>query len=221
LARTLLRHRGSLIDPNHHFSEPFRTLRLAIELRPEASSRGVLIFTSPQAGDGKSTVAANYALVAALALDRVLLVDADLRNPSLHEYFEVPRAPGLVEALRDDRSLEDVARRSRVDSGVELVTAGAPLARPGDVGASEKMGELIAQARETYDLLVFDTPPLSAAADAAGLSAHPGTEVAVVVDRNGKRRPLMQALRQLDLVGANVLGLVVNRDGRMTTYTYY
>jgi capsular exopolysaccharide synthesis family protein len=221
LARTLLRHRGSLIDPNHHFSEPFRTLRLAIELRPEASSRGVLIFTSPQAGDGKSTVAANYALVAALALDRVLLVDADLRKPSLHEYFEVPRPPGLVEALRDDKSLEDVARRARLDSRLELVTAGAPLARPGDVGASEKMGELIAQARETYDLVVFDTPPLSSAADAAGLSAHPGTEVAVVVDRNGKRRPLMQALRQLDLVGANVLGLVVNRDGRITSYTYY
>jgi capsular exopolysaccharide synthesis family protein len=219
LARTVSRKGKYLVDPADVAAEPFRTLRLAIDLRPDARTGPNLVFTSPEPGDGKTTVAANYALVSSLAQGRVLLVDADLRSPSIHEVFDIPRSPGLVELLRDRRPLEGVVQRVPY-SDLDVLTAGAPVTRAGDVVSSPRMAELLASIAPHYDQVVIDAPPLLVAADAAGLASHPGTDVIVVVKRQGKRHPLLKALKKLELTEANVLGLVVNREGRLVHYAY-
>jgi len=87
-----------VLEPDSPSAEPFRTLRLAIDANVGSDTRG-LVFTSPRPRDGRSTLAASYAAVTAFVQRPVLLIDADMRNPSLHEMFGVNRSPGLVEAL--------------------------------------------------------------------------------------------------------------------------
>ena len=220
MANGALRERRYFVDPGSPSSEPFRALRLAIELRPDARRGSAIIFTSPQQGDGKSTVTANYARVASLTQSRVRLIDADLRNPSLHKFFAMPRSPGLVELLRDRLELSEVTHRVPGFGNLHLLTSGSSVPRPGDVAESRPMAELLERAQDEYDVVVIDSPPVLMAADATGLAAHARTDVIVVVRRSGKRRPLMKALRKLDLIGANVLGLVLNREGRLASYAY-
>ena len=220
MARGVFKGRRSLVDVVGPSSEPFRGLRLAVELRPDVRRGNAIVFTSPNPGDGKSTVAANFALVAAISHGRVLLVDGDLRSPSLHEFFEVPRAPGLGDVIRDGMTLSQATRRIEFPASLDLLTAGSPLPRAADIAASRPMTELLEHARNEYELVVIDSPPVLAAADAAALASNPGTDVILVVKGTGRRRPVTNTVRKLELTGANVLGLVLNREGQLTPYNY-
>jgi Mrp family chromosome partitioning ATPase len=150
----------------------------------------------------------------------VLLIDADMRNPSLHELFGVPREPGLVDVLRDQLDLWDVTHEFTSLGGLHLLTAGSPLAHPGDVAASPAMGQLLSRAQSDYEAIVMDSPPVSLAADASSLASHPGTDVVMVVNRSSKRRKVANAVRSLALTEANLLGIVVNREGANAAEQY-
>jgi capsular exopolysaccharide synthesis family protein len=212
---------GSLVEPDSASSEPLRALRLAIEARIGSERTNGIVFTSPRAREGKSTVAANYALVAAHVQRPVLLIDADMRNPRLHEMFDLPLSPGLVDVLRDRHDPWQVTHTFPSLGGLHVMTAGSSLPRPGDVAASPVMGELLEAVYEECEAVVLDSAPVLIAADASGLASHRGTDVVIVVDRSGKRRHLVSALRRLAVTEANVLGLVVNREGALTADLYY
>jgi capsular exopolysaccharide synthesis family protein len=211
--------RASVVDPATPSAEPFRMLRLALELRPQSATTNAVLVTSPHKGDGKSTIAANYALVSALTRDRVLLIDADLRSPSVHELFGLKRSPGVVELVRDGRTLEDVVQGSGY-FGLDILTSGGEISRPGDLAASHQFAELVVQARAAYDLVVIDSPPVLIAADAAGIAAQEDVGALLVVRRHARRRHVANAIKKLQLMEANVLGLVVNREGSLATYGY-
>lgn len=216
----LTRNRGFLVNPVAPSSEPFRTLRLALQLGAEARSGRAVLFTSAEPEVGKSTVAANYALVSALSHSRTLVVDGDLRRPSLHRFFDVHRSPGVVELIAAESDLAKFAQSVPGLEHLDVLTAGQPIARPGDLASSQRMGELLRQACGAYDLVVIDSPPLLTGPDAAGLASHAGVDVVLVVKGNSKRRAVAKALRSLELIEANVLGFVVNRTGRLATYGY-
>jgi capsular exopolysaccharide synthesis family protein len=205
--------RRALVDPDSAYAEPFRTLRIAIEARLGTSETRGLVFTSGAAGDGKSTIAANFAVVTAFVQRPVLLIDADLRRPRQHEIFDLPRSPGLVEVLRDRLDIAEVIHTFPSLGGLHVLTAGAPLTRPGDVAASAPMRALLDRAYDQYEAVVIDTPPVHAAADASSLASHTGSAVAMVAKRSGRRRPLVSALRKLALADVNLLGIVLNHDG--------
>ncbi len=197
-------------------------LRLAIDLRPRERERVPVIFTSANPGEGKSTLTANYALVAAQNERRVLLIDADLRRPMQHRLFSTSLAPGLTDIVAADVRPENVLKPIQSIPGVlHLLTAGTSLINAGDVVGSKATVSLFARASEEYDLVVVDTPPVLAASDAATIASHTGAEVALVVDKGTKRRAVRHALEKLELVGANVLGVVRNRDGSLGEYGYY
>lgn len=204
-----------LVEPDSASAEPLRALRLAIEARTGSGETKGLVFTSPRPREGRSTISANYALVAAHVQRPVLLVDGDLRKPSLHAMFDLPQSPGLVEVLRDRLDPWQVTHTFPSLGGLYVMTAGSPLARPGDVASSPVMGELLEKMYEECEAVILDSPPVLSAADASGLASHAGTDVVMVVNRSGKRRPLTSALRRLALTEANVLGLVVNREGSL------
>jgi capsular exopolysaccharide synthesis family protein len=214
------REARGLIDLAGPGAEPFRMLRLALELRPETRRGKIVAFTSAGVGEGKSTVAANYALVAGLNQQRVLLIDADLRHPVLHEMFRVTQYPGLIDVLGRQRQLEDCVKRVHMLAEVDLLPGGTPVTRVGDLMASTGMTDLLADAALAYDTIVVDTPPVLEAPDASALAGKPGVDVVVVVDSRGRKRPVVKALHDLELIDANVLGLVVNRAGRLSSYGY-
>jgi capsular exopolysaccharide synthesis family protein len=203
---------GYLVEPDSAFAEPLRTLRLAIEARLGSRETKGLVFTSPSPSDGRSTIAANYALVAAHVQRPVLLIDADMRKPSLHTMFDVPRSPGLVDVLRDRLDPWEATHTFPGLGNLHLLTAGSPLPRPGDVAASPAMGALLEKAYADCESVILDSPPVLLAADASGLASHAKTEVVMIMNRSGKRRQLVSALRTLTVTEANIVGLVINRE---------
>lgn len=208
-----------IVDLSQPAGEPFRALSLALELRGDARRGNIVAFTSGHPQEGKSTIAINYALVAALN-QRVLLVDADLRHPVLHESFAVPRRPGLVDVLGERRTLDEVVHQVRSQGQLELLTAGQPVSGIGDLMNSKRMHEFLDSVSGAYDVVVLDTPPVLAVSDTASIASRSPVDVALVVDHKSRRRTLTRALRELDLVDANVLGLVLNREGTLARYGY-
>jgi capsular exopolysaccharide synthesis family protein len=214
--------RRGLADPTESSAEPFRTLRVSLELRPDARRGNIVVFTSSEPGEGKSTIAANYAAVSAINDRRILLIDADLRNPTQHEIFGVPRTPGLTEmivARREANALKPITAALGMP-GLDVITAGTVVPRAGDISGSSVVRDLLTWASREYDTVVIDTPPVLAAADAAHIAAHPSADVAFVVTSRQRSRRVSRALAKLALVNANVLGFVLNREGRLSTYGY-
>jgi capsular exopolysaccharide synthesis family protein len=214
--------RRGVVAPGGPSADALRSLRLS--LGPNVPVGGVqpcLLFTSTEPGAGKSTLAANYALVASLTQTRVLLIDGDLRQPAIHEIFRLPRSPGLVELLSSGGRLEDFVVRSEASIGqLDILRAGQLMWRPGDLLSSPRMGDVLAEARRAYNLVVIDSPPLPSAPDAASLAAHGGVDVLLVVRRSTKRRAVREAARTTERVGANLRGVIVNREGRLSAYGY-
>jgi Mrp family chromosome partitioning ATPase len=203
--------RRFLVEPDSVSAEPLRALRLAIEARIGAGDTKGLVFTSPRPGDGRSTIAANYALVAAHVQRPVLLIDADMRKPSVHTMFDLPLSPGLVDALRDRLDPWEVTHSLPSLGGLYVMTAGSTLASPGDVAASPVMAELLGTIYRDCEAVALDSPAALMAADAASLASHPATDVVMVVRRSGKRRHVESALRRMAVTEASVVGLVINR----------
>ena len=157
--------REALVDPGSPSAEAFRTLRLALRLRSQAEDTAAVMMTSAEPRAGKSTTAANYANLSAFGGARVL-VDADVRSPSQHEIFGISLAPGLVEYVAEGLPLETVVQRVSVQ--LDVLTAGQRVARPSDVSHSPRIRELLREAAGAYDVVIVDTPPVLATADAAG-----------------------------------------------------
>jgi Mrp family chromosome partitioning ATPase len=211
----------ALVGPDSTTAEPFRVLRLSVESRRVGTNGSGVLFTSPRHGDGKSMIAANFALVTSLRQTSVLLIDGDLRNPSVHKIFDLPQSPGLSEALRDGLEPSEVAHSFWTFGPLNVVTAGAPLPRSADIAASPAMADFLQRARERYELLVIDSPPALVAADASGLASHPGIDVAMVIRRSSQRRQVKSALSKLALTDTRILGLVVNREGTLASFAYH
>jgi capsular exopolysaccharide synthesis family protein len=209
-----------LVQPTEPSAEPFRTLRVGLELVPDSRRGKLMLFTSAGSGEGKSTVAANYALVSAVNDRRVLLVDADMRHPGQHKIFGIPRSPGLTEAILSRLELHALTQPIAGVPGLHVLTAGMPVPRAGDITGSEAVREMLRQASEEYDVVAIDTPPVLLAADAAHLAADPSVNVVFVVTKKQGTRRVTRAVAKLQLVGANLLGFVVNREGDLSEYGY-
>ncbi len=222
-AAALARPRRGLVAPAGASADALRTLRLSVAAAELADGRRrALLFTSAEPEAGKSTLAANYALVASLAQARVLVIDGDLRRPVLHELFGVRRSPGLVDALASTTSVREFVIRSTSSLGhLDVLTSGRAVGRPGDLMSSERMAEILAEATEAYDLVVIDSPPVLSAPDAASLASHPSVDVLLVVRTSSKRRAVRRAVRRLELIDARLRGVVVNREGRLSAYGGY
>src|SRR3954453_22431219 len=202
-----------LVDLSSPSAEPFRSLRLSLGMRLEPETQPVVVFTSAEAGEGKSTIASNYARVCSMGVKSVALVDGDMRQPSLHQIFELPRVPGLADVCADQAPLDDAVVRTVGLGQLSLLPAGSTVGRPADLLSSPRMATVVEQLRNTYDTVVIDTPPLLSAADAGAVATLPHVGVVLVVDSSSKRRTVTNAIRKLELIEAQVFGIVLNHQG--------
>ena len=219
---------ASLLSPLSPMAETYRHLRTTVRRLGAGRPPEVILVTSPGAGDGKSTTAINFAVALAEGGLQTVLVDADLRRPSLHKVFGVARSPGLLERLTGGGpEASDVAVEVGVDN-LWLVPAGGAApgegegggAGPGAALSSPAVGAYFQELRSRYDVVVVDTPPVLAAADAGRLSEE--SDAVLLMVRAGQTREgeVAHALDALRLVGAPVAGLVFNGFDASQTYSY-
>ena len=160
-------------------SQAFRKLRTHLIFSTGGDPLRSLLITSPTASEGKSSVSSNLAVTFAQQNLRVLLIDADMRRARLHTLFDVPRLPGLTEVLARQNTLEEVIRLTPID-GLHLLPAGTLVPNVSELLGSERMSAVMAELSSRYDLLVVDTPPVLAAADAEILAVQADATLVVV-----------------------------------------
>jgi capsular exopolysaccharide synthesis family protein len=177
--------------------------------------------TSALPGEGKSTVAANLARTLAMGGSKVLLVDGDLRRGVLHELVGLQREPGLADLLRQPGDLDRVVQ-TNCQPNFSFIAAGTHLPNPGDALLRAPLDRLMAQWREQFDFIVFDSSPVLAADDAANLAPKVDGTLFVVRNRRSRSRQVREALDLLCQRQARILGIIYNgADTSSGSYYYY
>jgi capsular exopolysaccharide synthesis family protein len=195
---------------DHSFlAEEMRQLRTNLQYAQVDRPVRVIAVVSSEAGEGKSTVATNLALVFAEANRRTLLIDADLRKPRIADYLGLEGAVGLSDVLAQQVDLDAVIQPWG-EQNLRVLTSGSPPPHPADLLGSRQMADLIARLRDDFDIIVIDTPPLLPVTD--GVVTTLLADGAIVVVRNGrtKRAQLGETLQALRGVDASILGAVRN-----------
>ncbi|MFP6732148.1 MAG: polysaccharide biosynthesis tyrosine autokinase, partial [Alphaproteobacteria bacterium] len=195
-------HDDILDRPNTVLGESFRTLRTALLLSNVDDPPRTVLVTSSVPGEGKSTTALSLARTAAKADQNCLIIDADLRHPSLHRAFGVENDIGLIDYLSTDTPLEEIIQ---IDfrSGAHYILAGQAVPHTTDLLGSVKMRALIAALREIYDLVVIDTPPVLALSDTLVLLRSVDKTVFLVQWEKTRRETVIAGLRQVLDAGAD------------------
>ncbi|MBE9125727.1 MULTISPECIES: GumC family protein [unclassified Coleofasciculus] len=205
------------------FLEEFRSLHANLHfLSPDQPIRSLVVSSSVPA-DGKSTTATFLAQAAAAMGQRVLLVDADLRRPQIHTTTDLPNVWGLSNVISSEMNVDDVIQQSSLEDNLFVLTAGQIPPDPTRLLCSQKMRNLVERFQETFDLIIFDTPPLLGLADARLLAAHTDGIVMVVGLGRTDRAVLSQVLYGLRTSNARVLGVVANgvKGYTASSYDYY
>jgi capsular exopolysaccharide synthesis family protein len=198
------------MDPLDPAAEAYRNLRMNLTfMGTEEEPVRSILFSSPGPSEGKSTTAINFAVMLAQQGQRVLVMDADLRRPSLHRALDVLREPGLTNLLIGDAEPRETIRPN-VLPNLDFLPSGPFPPNPSELLNSKAMGRLMEELEARYDQVVIDSPPVLAVTDAAVLAVH--TDGAVLVLRSGEteQRAAERAVEQLRRVGVKVFGAVLN-----------
>jgi capsular exopolysaccharide synthesis family protein len=206
-------------NPMSHVAESFRRLRTNLQFLSAEDHGRALIVTSSLPGEGKSTTAANLALTLADSGARVILVDADLRRPSVADYMGLEGSAGLTTVLIGRASVDDVVQPWGAGY-LHVLTSGQIPPNPSELLGSQAMSHLLAELAQRYDHVIIDTPPLLPVTDAAVLSRLTGGAIIVAGAHKVHRHQLEEGIRSLETVNARVLGIVLNRVTRKQSETY-
>lgn len=206
------------LAPKSLAAEQYRALRTRIAHAEGTSARRTVLITSPQKGEGKSITSANLALTMAQELQRrVVIVEADLRKPSLQHLFGLPAGPGLAEFLTGAAELTE-AMRFLPDYNLTVIPGGTAPTNPAELLGSTAMRRLLEQLRTRFDRVILDTPPVLPLADVAILA--PMVDGALMVVRAGvtPKPAIENALRAFD--ASRLIGVVLNEAGLEEDYRY-
>lgn len=215
----------SHVDPRSVVAEAYRSLRTNIAFARAQSRARTLVLTSPGPADGKSTTVANLAITFAQQGQRTLLIDGDLRRAVLDKTFSVPRKPGLTEVIIGASALDAAVHATTVEN-LFVMGSGQLPPNPSELLGSGRMREVLIEARDNFDVVLFDSPPLLAVTDAAVLSTMVDGVILVVRVGSTSREAVRRAAAHLRAVHSHVLGAVLNdidvtRGGYYGGYGYY
>lgn len=216
-------YKGFVVEkkPKSIVSEAYRTLRTNIQYSSFDKEIKAIVVTSAEAAEGKSTVSGNLALSFAQNEKRVIIVDCDLRKPSVHKNFKLSNLAGLSEVLIGKAKLEEVIQ-SR-NENLDILTSGKIPPNPSEMLSSTAMTNLIEKLKEEYDVVILDSAPLGAVTDAQILSTKADGTILVVRAQRTNREAVIDAKNSLDKVGANIIGTVLHavENTRGKYYYYY
>lgn len=231
------------INPFSTAAEQYRKIRTNIEFSSADKKIKSLVVTSSGPSEGKTTTASNLAVVFANAGSRVVLVDADLRKPNIALSFKVPNVNGLSNYLTEENSatgsflsendVENVyltqgntqigSRLIETDiENLYLMPSGPTPPNPSELLSSKRMQELVDTLSESFDLVIFDMPPVVTVTDAQIMSSYVDGTILVVRERKTNKQAILEAKKLLDMVKAKIIGVVYNgkKQGEDSYYYY-
>lgn len=215
-------HKQSGMSPD---SEAYRILRTNIEFNRKNPEDNSITVVSGGAGEGKSTTLVNLAYICAQGGYTTLMIDADLRRPRLHTFFDINNSVGLTNYLTTELMLEDVILQTPIDNLYFMPSGILPSDAAGILN-SRRMSELIQDVKQRFDLVLVDSPPILGVSDAAVLASEVDLTMLVVQHRKLPRNMLMRVKQAVENVGGHVIGVVLNNvdvrsDSQYQYYTSY
>ena len=204
--------------PDSSYAEAYRNIQTNVDLLSE-NLRAVLV-TSARPGEGKTSIAANLAIVAAQASKRVLLVDADLRHPQLAKRLHISSDLGLTSVLRQTCELGEAIVSTEVP-GLQLLASGPIGVNSPSLLSSLAFTSLVGKLKSRYDLIVFDAPPVLSVSDPLVLSRNLDGIIFVVDGKATNRLAAARALYEINKVQGKVIGGILNRGPKDTDNSYY
>jgi tyrosine-protein kinase Etk/Wzc len=196
-------------SPKSPVSEAYRSLRTNIQFADIDRPKRVILMTSTTSKEGKSTTAVNLAVTLAQTGSKVIIVDSDLRRPSIHNFFQMDKTYGLTNVLIGSLSIDEVTKPTEVDN-MFVITAGDIPPNPAELVASERMRLFIEEISRLYDYVILDSPPVIAVTDAAILATRVDGVIMVVSSGTVSKKELMRAIGLIKNVRSSVLGIVLN-----------
>ena len=211
----------SISKPKSPISESYRGIRTSIEFSNLDKEMKVINVTSSMQGEGKSTVIANLAVSFANLEKKVLLLEGDLRNSSVHRMFNISNINGLTDILLNNKNFAECVHCTEVKN-LHILTCGAVPPNPSEILSSKRMKEFINELREYYDYIFIDTPPIGVVTDAGIISTYSDGCVFVVGSKQCDIEMAKIAKKRLEDVGANIIGAVLNKfEAEGNGYNYY
>lgn len=196
-------------EPRSPISEAYRTLRTNLDFASLDQALKTLAVTSAGVGEGKSTTLANLAVVSAQAGRNVILVDADLRRPTLHQVFGLGNDVGLTSLMMDEEALASPPVQETGIEGLTVLTSGPLPPNPADLMGSRRMEGVIATLAERAEQVLFDTPPVVAVTDAAVLATKVDGVLLVISAGKTRREYARSAVQRLEQINARLVGTVL------------
>ncbi|MCD5324118.1 MULTISPECIES: CpsD/CapB family tyrosine-protein kinase [Pontibacillus] len=216
-ARTLITNS----NPKSPISEQYRTIRTNLQFASVDKETRTILVTSAGPGEGKSMTAANVATVFAQQGKKVLLIDADLRKPTIHYTFRVSNLTGLSNYLVGQNKLSDIVFQSEVEN-LSVMPCGPIPPNPAEILGSNAMTNLIEEAKNNYDMVIFDTPPVLAVTDSQILANACDGVLLVVRSKQTQHEAAQKAKELLINAQAKLLGVVLNgKNIKKSNYYYY
>lgn len=205
--------------PKSISAEAYRSLRTSIKFSSVDKPIKTIVVTSSIPGEGKSTISGNLAITLSQSGARVLLIDCDLRKPSIHKKFGIVNELGLTDVLVDECNLKDVIQK--IDEYLFMITAGTIPPNPSEIVGSNSMEDLIKELSLSFDYIVMDTPPLGAVTDAQVLSTKVDGTILVVKAGSTKKDVVMNSVNLIKKVNGNLIGTVLNGVEKSNNKYYY
>lgn len=209
------------LDQKSPIAEAFRTVRTNISFSDVDNEIQTILFTSTKQNEGKSTVISNVAYsFSKLENCKVLLMDLDLRNPTVHKMFGVSNTYGLMDNLKNDRPLEKCIHK--IEENIHVLPTGAIPPNPTEILSSKKMAKFLEDIKSHYDYIFIDAPPVGVVSDATIISSNVDGVMYVVGAKETDLSHAQVAIDNLKKADANIIGSVLNKyEMKQSSYSYY
>ena len=205
--------------PRSLSAEAYRSLRTSIKFSSADKLIKTIVVTSSLIGEGKSTVVGNLAYSLNQDGSRVLVIDCDLRKPSIHENFLLSNEKGLTDILVGKSDLKSVTKK--IEDSLFLITAGTIPPNPAEILGSKEMEDLIKELSINFDYIILDTPPILPVSDTLLLASKADATLIVVKARKTKEKMVKESYERLVEVKANVIGTILNESDKSLDNKYY
>ena len=207
--------------PKSIAAESYRTLRTNIQYSSFDKEYKTIVVTSSEPAEGKTTTAGNLAIAIAQGESKVLLIDCDMRKPSLHKRFRISNNYGLSDLLIHKKTMEDVA--VQYNQNLAIISAGKVPPNPSEMLGSKAMTTFLEEMKKHFDYIIMDTPPIGAVTDSQILSTKVDGTILVVKAGQTKKDVVMNSVNAIKKVNGNIIGTVLNgvEQSKNKYYYYY